>query len=46
MARALTMRGRLRRKQWLGLSAWYANTVGVSDEEWRASLEAHRAASR
>ena len=39
---ALTIRGRVRRKQWHGLSRQYAKKLGVSDSEWLAAVEAHR----
>lgn len=39
---AMTLRGRVRRKQWHGLAEWYALRHGATSEEWRRAVEAHQ----
>lgn len=39
---AVTMRGRVRKRQLHGMAWWYARKHGFSKEEWDAAIAPHR----
>lgn len=43
---ALTMRGRLRKRQWHGIAWWYAEKHGARRGEWEAATAPYRAEFR